>query len=76
MTGQIVSMGVPRHHQHLGVLLYGITTGLDDIDIDDVRDQDRLLPHSMVQAEQVEVAQVKAGSRREARTLAQNKPRF
>jgi hypothetical protein len=76
MPSQIVYMGVPGHHQHAGVLLYGITAGLDDIEIDDMRDEDRLLAHCVIQAEQVKAAQVEAASRREARTFAEDKPRF
>ena len=76
MPGQIADMGVPGHHQHAGVLLYGITAGPDDIEIDDMCDEDRLLTHCVVQAEQVEAAQVKPGSRREAWAFAEDKPRF
>ena len=76
MPNNIGCMRVPGHHQYLGVLLYGITTRLDDLEIDDMRNQDRLLADGMIEAEQVELTQVKAAPGREAGTFAQDEPRF
>ncbi|MGG7379566.1 hypothetical protein ACQ7B2_12685, partial [Escherichia coli] len=63
-----------RKDDELGVPGERIAAGLDHVDIDDVRHADGLFPHRVVQAQQVESAQVEPLTELEAGPFPQDQP--
>jgi hypothetical protein len=58
----------------LGIAGQHVAAGVDDVEVDDVGQADRLLPDRVVEAQQVELAEVEPVAKLEGGALPQDQP--
>ena len=73
-TWPVLDMRIPGEHHEVCVPTKRLAAGVHHVQVDDVRQPDRLLPHCVVQAEEAIAGQVVAVTQGEGRAFAENEP--